>query len=353
MMAPPAALKINWRKVGIVLAALFLFILAIQLLKSGARVIVPFVQLWAGSNPLNALGFGWLAAYLVLSGSPIAALSLTLLDADALNVVGALAMVAGSRLGASFIVLVVGFVYVLRGHSRAESLSMGLLALLTTFLVQIPSLFTGYLLLQSGWFNNLPFTADGPLFSAVEAIFDPPITLAESFLPRWAIFLLGFGVLWYSLNLIDRGMPHLHLRESAETRRPSWATRPLAAFALGLGVTSITLSVSVSLSLLVPLAVRGVVRRGNVIPYIMGANITTFVDTLVAAILLNNPLAPPVVLTEMISVASISLLILLLAYRPCERALLSLTDAISASNQTLAIFLLVIVGVPVALMLIE
>lgn len=353
MNRQPAALNINWRKVGIVLAALFLFILSIQLLKSGARALVPWVQVWAGGNPLNALGFGWLAAYLVLSGSPIAALSLTLLDAGAVEAVGALAMVAGSRLGASFIVLAVGFVYVLRGHSRTESLSMGLLALFTTFLVQLPSLATGYVLLKLHVFDSLSLGAPGAMFSFLEVVFDPPVWLAESLLPRSGVFLLGFGVLWYSLNLIDRGMPDLHLRESAEIRQPGWATRPMAAFALGLGVTSITMSVSVSLSLLVPLAVRGIVRRGNVIPYIMGANITTFIDTLVVALLLNNPLAPPVVLAEMVSVLVISLLILLLAYRPCERGLLFITDSISASNRTLAIFLLVIVGVPVALMLIR
>ncbi|MBL8045304.1 MAG: hypothetical protein JNL09_02125, partial [Anaerolineales bacterium] len=114
MKPQPAALNISWRKVGIVLVALFLFILSIQLLKSGARALVPWVQTWAGNNPLNALGFGWLAAYLVLSGSPVAAISMALLNAGALDVVGAFAMLAGSRMGASFIVLAVGFVYVLR-----------------------------------------------------------------------------------------------------------------------------------------------------------------------------------------------------------------------------------------------
>ena len=58
--------------------------------------------------------------------------------------------------------------------------------------------------------------------------------------------------------------------------------RPLVTFALGLAVTTLTMSVSVSLSVLVPLSARGYIRRENVIPYIMGANITTFVDTLVA-----------------------------------------------------------------------
>jgi sodium-dependent phosphate cotransporter len=44
------------------------------------------------------------------------------------------------------------------------------------------------------------------------------------------------------------------------------------------------------------------VRRENVIPYIMGANITTFIDTLLAAVLLNNHEAVTVVLAEMLGV---------------------------------------------------
>ena len=81
----------------------------------------------------------------------------------------------------------------------------------------------------------------------------------------------------------------------------------------------ISMSVSVSLSILVPLSHRGFVRRENVIPYIMGANITTFIDTLLAAVLLDNPQAFTVVLVEMVSITIVSAFILLLVYRPYER----------------------------------
>ncbi|MEK6573941.1 MAG: hypothetical protein AABZ58_06445, partial [Chloroflexota bacterium] len=114
-----------------------------------------------------------------------------------------------------------------------------------------------------------------------------------------------------------------------------------------------TMSVSVSLSVLIPLSVRGYIRRENVIPYIMGANITTFVDTLVAALLLNNPRAFTVVLIEMVSVAIVSLIILVLVYRPYERAVLRIVEAIGASQRNLAIFLLIIFGIPIALMFVR
>ena len=345
--------RVNWRKVAILLAALFFFILAIQLLKSGARALTPFVSGVVVVNLANALGFGWLSAYLVLSGSPVAALSLTFLNAGALSQLGAFWMIVGSRMGASFIVLALGFVYALRGHDRRNSLRMGLLALLTTFSIQLPALAIGYGLLTAHAFDWVRLTAAARFASVLDMVFDPFVDMAEASLPRWVIFGLGFGVLWWSLNLMDHGLPSFHLEERAEQRHPRWLTHPLAAFALGLGVTSVTMSVSVSLSILVPLAVRGFLRRGNVIPYIMGANITTFVDTLVVAILLNNSGATAVVLAEMTSIAIISILILLLAYHPFENGLLYLADHIGGSNRTLALFLAVIVGVPVALLLVR
>ena len=71
---------------------------------------------------------------------------------------------------------------------------------------------------------------------------------------------------------------------------------------------------SVSLSLLVPLSARGYVRRENLIPYIMGANITTFIDTLLAALLINNPMGFTIVLVQMITATFASLVILIFIF---------------------------------------
>jgi Na+/phosphate symporter len=346
--------RINWRKVGTFLLALFLFILSIQLLKSGAKALAPFVREGlAVQNAFNALGFGWLFAYLVLSGSPVAATALTFLDAGAIDRLGAFAMIAGSRFGASFIVLALGFIYSMRGHERKGSLAMGLLSLIVTATVYMPALAVGYWLLQIGAFEWLRPAAGAGLASAIDFLFDPLVAFAETILPRFAVFLLGFGVLWYSLNLIDGALPDMKLKESAFGGLARMLYRPIVTFALGLVITSLTMSVSVSLSVLVPLSARGYIRRENVIPYIMGANITTFIDTLVAALLLGNPQAFTVVVVEMVSVALVSLLILIFAYRLYERAVLRVVEMIGASRRNLALFLVLIFGVPILLMLVR
>jgi len=93
------------------------------------------------------------------------------------------------------------------------------------------------------------------------------------------------------------------------------------------------------------------VRRENVIPYIMGANITTFVDTLVASILMNRPESFTIVLVEMLSVATVSLIVLTFIYRPYERRLLALANWITGHRRNLTVFMFVLVGVPIILLL--
>ena len=58
-------------KIAYGLAGLFVFVLALQLMKTGARVLAPMLHDTALlKDPIDSLGFGWLGAYLVLSGSP-------------------------------------------------------------------------------------------------------------------------------------------------------------------------------------------------------------------------------------------------------------------------------------------
>ena len=346
--------RVNWRKVGLFLVSLLLFVLAIQFLKEGASALAPFIRdRLHVQNMANALGFGWLFAYVVLSGSPVAAATLAFFDAGAIDRAGAFAMIAGSRLGASFIVLFIGFIYSLRGHKRRGSLSMGLLSLTVTQAIYVPALLFGYMVLGNGWLDGVHVRSVTGMTSVVDALFDPIVKTVVDLLPRWLVFFAGFGVILGSFSLFDHALPDLHLRESAFGQMSRLLYRPIVTFLLGAAVTSISMSVSLSLSILVPLSVRGYIRRENVIPYIMGANITTFIDTLVAAVLLNNPGAFTVVLVEMLSVAVVSLAVILLVYQPFEHTLLRFVEHLTEDGRALAVYMFAIVGIPILLMLIR
>ncbi|MGH2593073.1 MAG: hypothetical protein ACRDGG_06125, partial [Anaerolineae bacterium] len=341
------------RKIAYVLAGLFFFILAIQLMKAGAKTLAPLLrEASLIRNPLNALGFGWLGAYFVLSGSPVAAATLGLFNGGAIDKVQAFMMINGSRMGASFIVLFVGFIYMLRGHEPKRSLSMGLVSLLTTWTTYLPAMLLGYTVLSNGWLDRLRLSSTSQLASMVDVIFDPIVDWIASWAPGLLVFVVGVGTVMFAFNQIDRALPELKLSGTGFGDAPRLLYRPIVMFGLGMAVTSVSMSVSVSLGLLVPLSARGYVRIENVVPYIMGANVTTFIDTLVASILMNNPAAFTIVLVEMLSVALTSIVILLISYRGYERFVLDVVGGIARSRRHQTIFMLTMVGVPIVLLLV-
>ncbi|MBX3002776.1 MAG: hypothetical protein KF828_02400 [Anaerolineales bacterium] len=335
------------------LFSLWLFILAISLMKAGARELGPFIQrAFSLENFANSLGFGWLFAYGVMSGSPVAAAALTFLDAGVVRAVDAFAMITGSRLGASLVVLLIGFVYVVRGRNRADSLGMGLVSLCVTGSTYLIALLPGYLLLTSGVLDGVQLQSGALLTSLIDGLFDPVVSRLDAWLPGWMLFVVGMGVILLSFHLFDELLPTEALKNSRFGKLSRLAYRPLVMFALGALITLVSMSVSVSISILVPLSQRGFVRRENVIPYIMGANITTFVDTLLAAVLLGNPAAFTVVLVEMISISLVSALLLSLIYARYEQAVLRFVQWLVSHNRNLAAFIALIFLVPLILLVV-
>ena len=334
------------------MVSIAIFIMALVLVKEGAKPLAPLIrERFSVDSPASALGFGWLAASMVLSGSPIAATSLAFLDARVLTPIESFAMIAGSRLGASFIVLLVGFVYVLRGRKREVSLGAGLTSLLVTQTMYVPVLALGFYILTRDWLQQWQLQAEKSLNSPLDLVFDPLVAFLTQYLPAWVLFPIGFALLFFSLWLFDHLLPELHLEESRLGMVHHLLYRPLVTFALGAGITALTMSVSVSLSLLVPLSARGYIRRENIIPYIMGANITTFDDTLIAAALLANPAAVTVVLVQMVSVTIVAMFLLLLVFRPYERFLNRTVSRIGSRRRYLLIYILLILAIPFVLLI--
>ncbi len=343
--------RIRWHKIALFIASLALFMLALELMKAGTRGIVPLTNDFLHvDDPISGLGFGWLSSYLVLSGSPVAAMALTLLDVGTIGPHAAFAMIVGSRVGGSLVVVLIGLIYMLRGHREGTSLLVGLLALIITVTIYIFALPLGLATLNVSLATvRLRLPTEAGVASLIDMVLGPPVDLASSLLPDWGIFLLGLGATVLSLNLIDKALPELDLEEHVFGRVSRLLYRPAISFVLGMVLTLLTMSVSVSLGLLVPLSVRGYVRRENLVPYIMGCNISTFVDTLIAGILLRNPTATDVVLTQMISILIVSLVILAFLYHAYERVTLNVALWLNQRRERMGVFFVLILLIPLAL----
>lgn len=334
------------------LAGLFLFILALQLLKSGAGGLKPVLKAVSADGVPNLLGFGWLGSYGVMSGSPVAAISLSLFSGGTISDIEAFAMINGSRLGASFIVLFVGFLQWVWHRKSADGLFIGVVALLTAFTLWLPSLPAGILVLKSGWFDGIEPGTPGTLTSFIDAVYDPIVEGAVDLLPNILVFGGGIAILLAAFTVFDRALPNLEQPSLKAERVKEWLQHPLAMFALGMAITAMTMSVSISLTLLIPLSLKGYVRRDNIIPYVMGANITTWVDTMVAALLLESPHAFTIVFTQMVVGAGVSLIVLLFFYKPYSKLLLATARRVTHTRRGFATFLSAILLVPLVLFLV-
>jgi sodium-dependent phosphate cotransporter len=349
---PSDRLRRGAKRIAALLIGLGLFVTALGVMKAGAQALIPSLQ---GSiftdNPLSTLGMGWLGACIVLSGSPIAASSLTLLDGNAIDASQAFTMLTGSRLGASFVVLVVGFIYALRraeGESRRAPMSIGILSLTMTMVAYLPGALIGYLLLTGGHLDSVNLAPPPGLTSVTDAAFGWAVNLAKDWIPGWGLFPVGLGILLVAFKAFDAALPQVD-SERLEHRPDAWFRKPWAMFLVGCGVALVTLSVSVALTVLVPLVVKGYLKKDDTLPYIAGANITTLADTLVAAILLGNPVASRVVLAEVLGVGAWTLLLIGLFYPTVRRGCLGVSRATLRSIPRLAVFLGVLFTVPITL----
>jgi sodium-dependent phosphate cotransporter len=284
-----------------VIASLLLFLFAVQLLGASTAAAAPllewfFRQFVAGSR--QALGASWLATYVITNGSVVAALSVSLFETGLLTASQLFLMLAGSRLGGAAIVLLIGMLEYLqkRHYSFSEATRLGILTFLVSHSVYIPATIIGFLilpLLQRGF---------GDVSTRIELSVDP----LAAFIPATGAIVdtTGAGVallvailaLFVSLTLFDRVLKRIDtswLRERFFRRfQHKWTS-----FGLGIVITGVTTSVAFSLGIVVPLYNRDYIERQEIVPYVLGANVGTFLDTIVIAVLLESSQGLAIVLS--------------------------------------------------------
>lgn len=334
-----------------VAVSLALLVLALETLKAGAAGLRPVLDALSASGVPGFLGVGWLGAYLALSGSPVAAVAVSLFSGGTVSDTEAFAMINGSRLGASFIVLLVGFLAYLRGRRSPDGIYVGVVALIVAFTLWTPVVPLGWFVLRAGWLDGVRFGSPGVVTGVIDVIFAPQVDRLDGWLPDIALFGLGMALVLAAFSAFDRALPNLENPGPRFERFAAAFHRPLSMFVLGLLVTGMTLSVSLSITILVPLTLKGYVRRQHIIPYVMGANIATWVDTLFAALLVNSPRAFTIVFTQMATGAVVSLFVLLVLYDPYRRAVLWAAHRATSSRAGFAAFLCVLMVLPAGLLL--
>lgn len=337
-----------------ILASLFLFVMMLSLVKEGIVVLAPSLK-YTNSGVLGGLGVGWIVALLTLNGSAMAATAVALFNADVIDGMTGFGMIHGSRLGAGLMVLLLGVLYQMQGAKRKEALTTGIETLLVAQTIHLPAFIIGYLLLSRNGVPDLPITQTAIGSSIFDFFLNKPLTLIESILPGWMLLPVGFVGLIYSFSLFDKAIKNTVSYQDASffERLPSWFYRPVTLFLIGLAVTAVTLSVAISLGLLTPLIARGIIHRRYALPYIMGAGVSTFIDTYFAASLLQDSAAQGMVMMVAGWVALVSLLVLLFAYQPYQNLIERTTNLLLDHNAAMIGYVVLLFALPLGLILVS
>ncbi len=343
---------LTWAKrVGLFLLAAALFYSAITLLRQTTHVFQPtfaeYLTVAIGTD-LGALGAGWLGAYLILNGSVIAAIGLALYEAVILDSSGLTLFLFGSRLGAAGIVVVIGVLDYLRRRRLhpTESTALGVISFVVTLLVTLPATLATWAWVEFGG-PGVPIASPHPHprdHHPVEAFF---ATVVEMVGPVFSL-VAAAALMLVSLEVFDRLVGQFD--EEALRERIRWVIRSRwYAFGVGLVLTTFTTSVAFSLGAIVPLYNRGYVRRDDMIPYVMGANIGTFGDTVVVALLLDRPGGLSLTLLVLAVIFAFTVL-MLVAYRPFERLATRSVELATTSNRALIVFFAGLALVPLSIL---
>ncbi len=344
------------RRMFYVVAAISLFITALQLLSISTGDLTPLLESFLKpllNNDLNTFGAGWLISYLTLNGTTGAAIGLSVFNSGIITDMQLLTMLSGARFGAAFIVILIGVLEYFQGKSDSikDSASIGMICFLIAYTVYLPAALIAYF--GSSYLELSFLKVSGPalLQTSVLSIFEPVSSAVAAVTGPVLGFFTALGFLIISLRIFGYAFNGLN----AENLRGNYLQFLMGskwiAFATGALLTLITTSVSLSLGIIVPLYNEGYIKREEIIPYILGANLTTMISFVIAAMIVNTQ---PGMRQILILTGGITLVtsVVLLFYKRYFRFLQKMFDTIVTNRTVFGVFLTTLLLMPIVALLI-
>ena len=334
-------------------SSIFVFVFGLQLLGESTQAVAGSIEgiiRALVSGDLSALGTGWFLAYAVLNGATSAAIGIAFLESGLITVTNTFMMIGGSRLGASFIVVFIGLLEYLQGKNPdiRDSCSVGILQFITTYAAYIPATILGYFLVANFDTSFLALSAPESLTYGLDMIYGGLISALSSHLGPLTLFTGSVIVLVWSLQMFDRGFKGISEEKFRSKYLRFLFTNRWVSFGMGAGITLLTTSVALSVGIIVPLYNRGYFRRKEIIPYLMGANITTMISSLMAAAVMGSKqgMMAALVLTSAVLITTI---VLLAVYDRFYSLLKTVFDTVMLRDRYLAAFIIVLFLIPLLL----
>jgi sodium-dependent phosphate cotransporter len=276
------------------LVSIYFFVSAIILIKSSAKLmgvalaekIVLLIR-----DTTSAVFSGWIITAMLHSSGAFDSIVVAFTSSGAMPLSLAVAAIIGAEMGTTVTPFLISVIERMKGKRESEAgfnVAMShVLYNLVTLMIFYPlelffGLFTSVAMQGSNIFVRMPWLKAVPdILDIVTPWVDP---LLEH-IPPWSGIVLGAILLLVALGAVEKYMTAIFSMPRSWNLIRSTFTRPGRAFVAGFLFTVLVPSTTVMVSLLVPLATSGVIRAEYyILPYILGANIGTVFDVMVAAL---------------------------------------------------------------------
>lgn len=342
------------------LTALYFFVSAIVLIKSSATIMGEVLAeriVLLISDTTSAVFAGWISTALLHSSGAFDSIVVAFTSSGVLPISLAVAAVIGAEMGTTVTPFLISVIERLKGQRGSEAafnvtLSHVLYNLFTLIIFYPIELFFGAFT-RIAWRGSSIFVRASWL-KAVPDLLDmatPWVDHLLEVIPPWGGIVLGGLLLVLALGAVEKYMTAIFSMPRSWNLIRMTFTKPLRAFIAGFLFTVMVPSTTVMVSLLVPLASSGVIRAEYyILPYILGANIGTVFDVMIAALATGDPVSLGVWLVHL-TINLVGALIFLPLLKPFARLVRRVASVVSYSPRTALIIAALFHVIPAAIIL--
>ncbi|MHA2394789.1 MAG: hypothetical protein ACXAEX_22900 [Promethearchaeota archaeon] len=335
---------------------IYLFVSSIVLIKDSATILGESGALQILNtikDPTTAAFAGWFCTALIQSSGAFDSIVVSLVSANILPLSTAVSTLIGAEVGTTITAQLTSVLGYMR-KDRDVFKSSFFVALIhyfyniSTLLIALPlevffGFFSSIANVGSTFFSKIPGIASIP---SLLNLVTPWIDLLLSLIPAWLGFVGGVALLIFALMRCEKYMSATFATERSQKLLQTTFGSPYRAFLSGLAFTIVVPSTSVMVSLLVPLAATGIIGSSHhILPYILGSNVGTVFDVMLAALATGDPTAIGVWLVHL-TINIIGAFIFLLLSKPFTSFINEINTFFTSSRKRVLLFLGLSNGIP-------
>jgi sodium-dependent phosphate cotransporter len=352
----------RYKNLFFVLLSFYFFVASIVFIKESIVLIgLDQVESLVNSvdDTLTGVFAGWFGTALLQSSGAFDSIVVAFVSVGVMPVSVAVATIIGAEVGTTVttqLVAVVGYFRQERSKFKT-SFSVAMLHYWYNFstlaiffsLEYFFGVFTTIAEGGSSFFSRIPGLMEIP---SIFSLISPWVDFVLAYIPAWLGFVVGCAMLLLALKNCEKYLSAAFAGEFSGGLIRSTFGSTSKAFLAGLVFTILVPSTSVMISMLIPLFTTGVINNEkHLLPYILGANIGTVFDVMLAALATGNPAAIGVWLVHL-TINVLGALIFLPITNPFSSAVNKVNEFLTFSKTRTIVFLVLSNAVPAVLLIV-